>query len=122
MKNSVTKYYSILFALSFIGTISASAKTWNDAAPMAYGRESNAATLLYNGNVLVTGGYNNPVGHLNSCELYDLATNTWSPPTGPCGPRPAYIYTQPSCLPAFAYTNLDHNDTNCSSVARCFLN
>jgi uncharacterized protein YjdB len=55
--------------------------TWSPAASMAGGRSQHTATLLTNGKVLVVGGdggYNKQFNPL-SAELYDPATNTWSP-------------------------------------------
>ena len=45
-------------------------------------RDLHTATLLPNGKVLVTGGYNG--GYLAGAELYDVGlgfNNTWQPPT-----------------------------------------
>jgi N-acetylneuraminic acid mutarotase len=58
--------------------------TWSDAAPMAQPRSNHTATLLSNGKVLVAGGENLVPGAgfvsiLSTAELYDPATNTWSP-------------------------------------------
>jgi hypothetical protein len=43
---------------------------------MSRGRHSHTASVLKNGNILVTGGFNN--GALNSAELYDPSTETWT--------------------------------------------
>jgi hypothetical protein len=47
---------------------------------MATVRKGHTATLLSNGQVLVTGGVNQygGTGYLSTAELYDPATNTWS--------------------------------------------
>jgi N-acetylneuraminic acid mutarotase len=59
------------------------AGTWTLTGSMAYGRESHTATLLGDGKVLVTGGFNNCDDDfcydLNRAELYDPATGRWSP-------------------------------------------
>ena len=52
-----------------------STNTWSAAGSMTAGRESQTATLLNNGQVLVTGGYGN--GYLSSAELYDPTSNSW---------------------------------------------
>jgi N-acetylneuraminic acid mutarotase len=54
--------------------------TWSAALPMTTARTAASATLLANGKVLVAGGIST-VGagsFLNSAELYDPVTNTWS--------------------------------------------
>ncbi|CAF1632917.1 unnamed protein product [Didymodactylos carnosus] len=40
-------------------------------------RASHTASVLTNGKVLVTGGYDN-AGNTNSSELYDPSTETWT--------------------------------------------
>jgi hypothetical protein len=40
-------------------------------------RYSHTASVLTNGKVLVTGGYGN-ISYLNSAELYDPSTGTWT--------------------------------------------
>src|SRR5438309_3376082 len=57
--------------------------TWSSTGSLNFARSSHTATLLSNGNVLVTGGYTNPCAFfgctdLNSAELYDPITGTWS--------------------------------------------
>jgi hypothetical protein len=51
--------------------------TWSPAASLSIGRRLHTATLLSDGKVLVTGGYNG-TGAEASAELYDPITNTWS--------------------------------------------
>jgi len=55
--------------------------------------QADAATLLPNGKVLVVGGFNSPFTtappHLNTAELYDPVTETWTP-TGVLGSRRLY--------------------------------
>jgi alpha-tubulin suppressor-like RCC1 family protein len=51
---------------------------WGQTGPMNIARTNHTASLLNNGKVLVTGGYNSSVGYLASAELYDPATGTWS--------------------------------------------
>jgi predicted GH43/DUF377 family glycosyl hydrolase len=55
--------------------------TWSAAAPMATARGGHTATLLRNGKVLVAGGVADLAGTtmVAPCELYDPATDTWSP-------------------------------------------
>ncbi len=50
---------------------------WSAAGSMSTGRYYHTATLLTDGTVLVTGGYNSG-GYLSGCELYDPATGLWS--------------------------------------------
>jgi hypothetical protein len=52
--------------------------TWSAAGSLTTTRYNHRATLLPNGKVLVTGGYNSVLLVLASTELYDPATNAWS--------------------------------------------
>lgn len=60
--------------------------TWTAAASMSAPRQLHTATLLGNGKVLVAGGsYTGDGGYsfpLSSAELYDPATDTWTPVAG----------------------------------------
>ncbi len=60
--------------------------TWTAAASMATARAEHTATILPNGKVLVAGGGNTvaPSFEVQSCEIYDPTTGTWSP-TGSLG-------------------------------------
>lgn len=54
---------------------------WNNTGNLNEARRSHTASLLPNGKVLVAGGLNrlgNTASILNSAELYDAATGTWS--------------------------------------------
>ncbi|MFY1825559.1 kelch repeat-containing protein [Myxococcus fulvus] len=56
--------------------------TWSRTGPMATARGAHTATLLPSGKVLVTGGYAHASGisaPLRSAEVYDPATEQWSP-------------------------------------------
>lgn len=57
---------------------------WNEAASMSMPRQEASAVAL-NGKVYVMGGYNGS-SILSSVEIYDPATDTWSP--GPTMPGP----------------------------------
>jgi N-acetylneuraminic acid mutarotase len=54
--------------------------TWSPTGPMTTSRESPTATLLPNGKVLVNGGFNLTTTnlYLDSAELYDPVSGTWS--------------------------------------------
>jgi hypothetical protein len=54
--------------------------TWSPTGKMKYARWGNTATLLNNGQVLVTGGYGDDENVTSSCELYDPVTGRWSLP------------------------------------------
>jgi WD40 repeat protein len=59
--------------------------TWATTGPLNFPRFFHTATLLANGKVLVTGGMSSnsyPITILNSSELYDPATGSWTI-TGP---------------------------------------
>ena len=69
------------------------AGTWSPTGEMADGRTTHTATLLRNGKVLVTGGFTgnlttNAQPQLNSAEIYDPASGTWSA-AGPMAVRRA---------------------------------
>lgn len=51
---------------------------WTAAAPMATARASHAATLLNNGKVLVTGGWQASGNPTSNAELYDPINNQWT--------------------------------------------
>jgi N-acetylneuraminic acid mutarotase len=51
---------------------------WTPTGSMNVARNDHTATLLPNGQVLVTGGTINNRSHLSSAELYDPATGSWS--------------------------------------------
>jgi hypothetical protein len=51
--------------------------TWSTASDMKKARTGHTATLLQNGRVLVTGGYNGDDGYLSACEVYDPETDLW---------------------------------------------
>jgi WD40 repeat protein len=57
--------------------------TWTATGEMVNGRYEHTATLLPNGKVLVSGGFNpDDDGTLASSELYDSATGVWTATTG----------------------------------------
>jgi N-acetylneuraminic acid mutarotase len=62
----------------FLSDHTVRAGSWTTNSPMNNARHSHTATLLQNGKVLVTGGFNPG----NSAELFDPATGTWTV-TGP---------------------------------------
>ena len=49
---------------------------WSKTASMNHARRLHIATILTNGQVLVSGGFANYV--LNSAELYDQLTGRWT--------------------------------------------
>ena len=54
--------------------------TWRPTSDLNTGRWAHTATLLKDGKVLVTGGWNG--GTLASAEIYDPASETWTPTVG----------------------------------------
>ncbi len=52
--------------------------TWSTTGSMNVARGGQTATLLNDGRVLVTGGFNANGDSLNSAELYDSIAGTWS--------------------------------------------
>ncbi len=71
--------WPILFATTFAFVVSASSAIagFSSTAAMTSGRRLHTATLLPNGKVLIAGG-SNSVGYLNTAELYDPVTGTFS--------------------------------------------
>lgn len=53
-------------------------EVWSNTASMSVARSSHTATLLPNGKILVTGGYNGGGYALSSAEIYDPTTDTWT--------------------------------------------
>src|SRR5439155_14806615 len=53
-----------------------SSNTWSTAASMTFKRAGHTATLLRNGQVLVTGGTQES-GDIDSAEIYTPSTDTW---------------------------------------------
>ena len=51
---------------------------WTFTGPMGRNRFGHTATLLRNGQVLVTGGFSGAAGYEASAMLYDPTTNKWS--------------------------------------------
>ncbi|WP_375770443.1 hypothetical protein NR798_05985 [Archangium gephyra] len=62
-------------------TYDPASETWSPAGELTLAREAHTATRLPSGKVLVVGGetFLPPTGYTNTAELYDPATNSWSP-------------------------------------------
>lgn len=69
-------FAALLLPLLVLQPQQASAQTLTATASLATARSGHTATLLLNGQVLVTGGYNG--SFLASAELYNPATHSWS--------------------------------------------
>ena len=54
------------------------AGAWNSTGSLTTARHFHSETLLIDGKVLVTGGYNDTAGYLDSAERYDPIAATWS--------------------------------------------
>jgi N-acetylneuraminic acid mutarotase len=69
------------------------ADSWSHAGPslMTTARHAHTVTLLSNGTALVAGGYNGPV--LDSAEVYDPVTKTWSVATPMAAARESHTAT-----------------------------
>jgi hypothetical protein len=78
----VDKIYTVLASVE---EYDPATDTWSEVAPMSHARTQQTATLMSDGEVLVTGGtYEEALGiydslnSLRSAEAYDPATNRWS--------------------------------------------
>jgi predicted Rdx family selenoprotein len=72
--------------------LNAVSPAWRSVAPMSYARRQHIATLLPDGKVLVTGGtsgpgFNNEDSPVLVPELWDPATETWTPMANSQVPR-----------------------------------
>lgn len=52
--------------------------SWTPLTDMTESRNGHTASMMVNGNILVTGGYDGTF-NLSSAEIYDPATDTWTP-------------------------------------------
>jgi N-acetylneuraminic acid mutarotase len=71
-------------AFALVACVPAAAQAadgWSPAASLGHARGGHVATLLANGNVLVTGGYDRASGQ--GAELYDSRSDTWSEAASP---------------------------------------
>jgi hypothetical protein len=66
---------------------------WTPTGSMTTRRTRHTATLLSNGQVLVSGGENSDEGALSSAELYDPNTGVWTSTGSMLGPRSAHVAT-----------------------------
>lgn len=70
-----------------------SANAWSGAGTMVAGRQWHSAVLLPSGKVFAAGGFATPLGgaSLASTELFDPATNAWSPGKDMAPPRDHFV-------------------------------
>lgn len=52
--------------------------SWKLGADMNYNRKGHTVTNLPDGKILVVGGYDQNLNPIYECELYDVASNSWS--------------------------------------------
>ncbi|MCL7487517.1 MAG: kelch motif-containing protein [Desulfobulbaceae bacterium] len=86
MRNFLKQHGKLLACLLFFLFFAllngaAHAAGWFPAQALDTERSYHTAILLGDGRVLVAGGYNSSAGALNSAELYDPSTDTWSAAT-----------------------------------------
>jgi N-acetylneuraminic acid mutarotase len=67
--------------------------SWKAAAPMSAARDDHAATLLNNGQVLVTGGWSSSGSPSFTAELYNPVNDTWVAATRMRAPRAEHTAT-----------------------------
>jgi len=78
----------VLVALLVTG-LHAVAASFSNAVPLMTARGAQAAILLSNGKLLVTGGITNSGFTCPSTELYDPTTGTWSDAGSATAPMPS---------------------------------
>jgi hypothetical protein len=61
--------------------------TWTFGAPMSVARAWHTATLLFNGEVLATGGFNGSFASFREFEIYNPTTDSWTSPGFMAVPR-----------------------------------
>lgn len=85
--------FSVVAALfpCILGPHTSHAAGFSAGSPMGISRSYHSVALLGSGKVLVTGGYGN--GYLNSVELYDPATNSFTPAATLSSPRHYHTVT-----------------------------
>ncbi len=71
--------YDALNPLASVERYDPANNSWSSAAALATPRYQFTATLLRDGTVLVTGGYNG--NNLSSAERYDPVADAWMPTT-----------------------------------------
>src|SRR5688572_7136792 len=80
VKKSISRIFSVLFVLIVILTQTAvpvyAEDAWTSTGSLNYARHLHTATLLANGQVLVSGG-TTPSGFIATAELYNQGINTW---------------------------------------------
>lgn len=79
-KGTYNLIFTVLVTIALLActAISARAASFTKTGNMNFARERHTATLLPNGQVLVTGGDNFTQGSLASAELYNPATGKWT--------------------------------------------
>lgn len=78
IRRRVLAYGSLLTLFFFLAVPSSYPQSWALTGSLQHDRQYHTATLLQNGNVLVTGGVNNDGQTMALAELYFPATGTWS--------------------------------------------
>ena len=95
------------------------AHTFTTIGPMNVPRADHTLTLLPNGNVLVAGGFNDTISSIQSVEIFDPTSNTFSLPTAPMtSPRAEHTAT---LLPNGKVLIAGGNDASGNSLASAEL-
>ena len=79
MKAASAACLAFVLLFVFASPVWAVTDAWSPGGALAPARGYHTQTLLSSGKVLVAGGYTTGFALANNSELYDPATNIWSP-------------------------------------------
>lgn len=87
VKIPVLLFVASLVVITAIPAFASGSGVFNTTGSMNVARADHTATLLSNGQVLVTGGFNASDGYLASAEIYDPSKGKWTLTSSMTAPR-----------------------------------